>query len=360
MDTASQEGGRLLGQGTYGCVFTPPLLCKNEAVVLGANKRKLGKLSQLEDVKNELQAARDLGKLPNVGSYFTLPDLRTFCANPKPMSKQKEPDIEKCGALERFGEKGMVHYKMNYGGQSLHVTIYSPTFKMNEFPYFRFVKHILEAGALLVLNGYVHFDLHGQNVLLSKDFTPRLIDFGRAFNILRTTQQTVDEHWTQYDASFAPEPPEITLSIADVEGIPFEQCLEDLRTEKDGILNLERVLGIPRSEQIREISKFWRTSRAAQERDWLGLWKTYWPVFDSWSIGSMCLSLLRKLLLTPEFADSAEWASKQTILEKVLRGMLQGSPRRRLDCVEALALFDPMNPIITRGAGRTWLQKKRR
>lgn len=356
MDT--QEGGRLLGAGTYGCVFTPPLLCKNERLIEGQQRSFLGKLSQAQDVENEIQAAKDLGKDPRAKTYFILPEVDSLC-KPKPAREQPDPDVKKCEPLARYGEKDMVHYRMRYGGQSLHVRLHSSFFKPDTFPYFRFVRQLLEAGSVLLLNGYVHFDLHGQNVLLGKETNPILIDFGRAFSTLGMTQEIVDERWTQYDASFAPEPPEITLSIAAVSNVSYKQCLEDIRNEKDGVLNAERILGISRREQIAEIDRFWRTSKAAQAKDWLALWKLYWPVFDAWSIGSMCLSVMKRLLLSPKFMQSEMWLTKHRVLETVLRGLLHGSPRKRFDCIEALALYDPSNPIVTKGAGKKWLAARR-
>jgi hypothetical protein len=45
-------------------------------------------------------------------------------------------------------------------------------------------------------------------------------------------------------------------------------------------------------------------------------------------------------------------------VKAVLRGLLRMSPAERLDCVEALALYDPTNDLVTSSMGRTWLEKK--
>ena len=47
------------------------------------------------------------------------------------------------------------------------------------------------------------------------------------------------------------------------------------------------------------------------------------------------------------------------MVKTVLRGMLRTSPRERLDCVEALAMYDPTNELVTGDDGRVWLEKKR-
>jgi serine/threonine protein kinase len=222
------------------------------------------------------------------------------------------------------------------------------------------MKEVLEAGSVLLLNGYVHGDLHEQNILLDKGFHPRIIDFGRAFSVKRLSQQTIDESWTQYDASFAPESPEMALAIAAVSDVPFGQAIEDMRNEKAGILNAERILGVPRAHQIQELVEFWRGSKSAQAQDWLKFWRLYWPVMDSWSFGTMLLSMYKRLLLSKSFTDSEEWTNKHHIVETVLRGLLHSSPRKRFDCVEALAVYDPLNGLVTRGAGKKWLTALRK
>jgi hypothetical protein len=45
------EGGRLIGEGTYGCVFQPPLLCKKKQIP----KSKVGKLTLQEDMNREIE-----------------------------------------------------------------------------------------------------------------------------------------------------------------------------------------------------------------------------------------------------------------------------------------------------------------
>jgi hypothetical protein len=37
---------------------------------------------------------------------------------------------------------------------------------------------------------------------------------------------------------------------------------------------------------------------------------------------------------------------------------VQASPRARLDAVEALALYDPTNDLLSSPTGKAWLQKK--
>jgi len=348
-----QTGGRLLGQGTYGCVFTPPLLCKTKTGVK-PDPKKLGKISQVQDVKHEIQAGKDLKGVP-YSSYFILPEIDSLCV-PAPMEQQTEPDIAKCGPIETYGTSKMVHYQMRYGGKSIHVVMRSQTAKPYSFN--TFMKHMLEMGSVLIINGYVHADFHTNNVLLTNSMEPRLIDFGKAFAAKRIDQALIDEMWTDYMPSYPYESPDASMMIAAHSNHSLRECIEDIKREKQSVINVEQVLGVSRQSQMEELKDFWRNSRAVKAQDWVSYWKTYWPVNDAWGMGAILVDLLRRRLLDPKFV-AGEWVHRREVIEGILRGLLQSSPRKRMDCLEALALFDPMNPIVV-GPGRAWLDARRK
>jgi hypothetical protein len=51
------EGGALIGQGTFGCVFSKPLLCKSKKPFKG-KATNVGKISEAIDIENEILAAK--------------------------------------------------------------------------------------------------------------------------------------------------------------------------------------------------------------------------------------------------------------------------------------------------------------
>ena len=79
---------------------------------------------------------------------------------------------------------------------------------------------------------------------------------------------------------------------------------------------------------------------------------------DAWSIGHDLASTLYKLTQSNRFMQSAEWDKKRGIVKAVITGLLKASPRERLDCVEALALYDPMNAVVLNSSGKAWLKAK--
>ena len=53
------EGGKLIGQATYGCVFNPPLLCRKRSF----SKTSVGKITQSHDAARETKATEILTKI---------------------------------------------------------------------------------------------------------------------------------------------------------------------------------------------------------------------------------------------------------------------------------------------------------
>ena len=338
------RGGKIIGQGTYGCVFNPPLRCRTKKI----KPDHLGKISEYSDVRKEIEAARALAKVP-YSKYFVLPEISTLCI-PIPMNQQVEPDISQCDAIKRLGTSNMVHYQMKFGGTPIKTAL-----RDVNYSFIPLMTQILEIGSVLILNGYVHNDFHMNNILLLPNKEPRLIDFGRSFSAKSINLDMINSNWTDYGPDFPYEPPDMSLAIAVHERVPLQTCIEDIRSKKSSVINIERVLGVSRESQMRELVEFWTTSKSATAADWPAYWTMYWPTIDAWAIGTILLDLLRTRLLSKEFAT--EWSRRQEVIEGVIKGLLHSSPRKRLDCLEALALINPAHPIVI--SGRAWLQNRR-
>jgi len=357
----NQKGGGIIGQGAYGCIFTPPLKC------LGTSRKpirgKLGKLTEKEDVKSEIIAAKLFSKRPEAKKYMILPELDSFCTKLAPLSEQTEKDIVKCDEpLKRNKFQDMVQFEVPYGGKTLHsvTSLQAFTLLINEFPFYDFMRDMLEIGAYIVIHGFVHNDLHSKNILMNKTYHPRLIDFGRSYTSRDITSEFVNANLiSSYEPQLGQIPPELTVIDGVEDIITLDTILDDIRKEKSTIDNAEKVLGVSRYQQIAELSLFLKSSRTFQAGDWTAFMKLYWPVVDSWAIGHDLLSILRKLLGSKQFVESPEWKKRGALVKTILRGLVKTSPRDRMDCVEALAMYDPMNGVLLTTSGKAWLKHKR-
>jgi hypothetical protein len=85
------KGGFLRGQGTYGCVFQPALLCRGSKNPTDPNK--VGKITSYEDAKNELKIGKYLRTIDGYQNYV-IPAESDSCI-PRAKSRQVDKDIDK-------------------------------------------------------------------------------------------------------------------------------------------------------------------------------------------------------------------------------------------------------------------------
>jgi len=247
---------------------------------------------------------------------------------------------------------------MPYGGKDLYSVSLSQKEEIDFFVYFR---HILEAGALMLLNGFIHFDIYSRNVLIDKNNVPRLIDFGQSFSRKDISLKTIFERWKVLKPEeSATEPPEITFLTAMYEPhhYSFEDTVKYIMPQKRIFSVIEKMLGVSVKQQIHELAKFFQNSLAFQNRDYEKFWRLYYVGFDSWSIGVMFVQLLNKLMFSYKFIESSEWKLKKKVVLNILRKMTHSNPKERIDCVEALAILDPFNSIYQE-YGTDWVERRR-
>jgi serine/threonine protein kinase len=331
------EGGALIGEGGYGCVFDKPLVCRD-----GRHFKGVGKVSIPSDAQTELMASLYLSKIPEATDYFVLATAGSAC---KPAAIGKQTDtagVQKCEIIQKETMNGLIQYTMPYGGVSIktHLQFRQKGFRLEEF-----AKHLLEGGALLALNGFIHYDIHMSNILIQKD-TPRLIDFGMSFSAKSISHSVLEDRWKVFSPEFDFEPPEVTCITGTRKEMSFQETLLEILNKRRIIRQAEVVLGLPRKRQLREFIHFWNSSLAVKRQDAPAFFKLYWPSFDAWSLGVVILMMYMSI------------GYHNSSIKEVLRGLLLIDPRRRLDCVEALELLDPENRIVNSPAGKAWLKEK--
>jgi serine/threonine protein kinase len=331
------EGGSLLGQGSYGCVFTPPLLCSKKTQK--APKGVVGKISAPVDAMSELEAAKILTNLK--GSYFILPNIKSVC---EPLALSKQPDtksIEGCDFIKTGDD--VVQFTMPYGGIAIDKAMKLQKTPIEIIP---FTRQLLEAGAQLALHGLVHYDIHEGNILLDpKTKLPVIIDFGMSFSANTITNQVLSMRWKANANDWNPEQPEISLISSIRKGQAIPEILRDILKVKPVFREAESVLGLSRRSQLQKLTQFSRSSKSIREENWVKFFEYYWSTLDAWQIGIILLKLIRIMNLT---------GGKTGALKDLVRGLLCADPRERLDCIEALSIFDPDNSIINTSAGKKW------
>jgi hypothetical protein len=181
------KGGKVIGAGGFGCVFSPALKCKNKS-------RKVGQISKLmmsKDVDDEYDFIQKfttiLSTVPHYERYYLLNNITT--CEPDKLTQEDLQDYQKCSTLidENITSKNINNslnkvevLNMPYGG--IEVANFIKESKLDE----QILQKLNESLIDLLLNGIIpmnnkkvyHCDIKDSNVLADKLSTCRLIDWG--------------------------------------------------------------------------------------------------------------------------------------------------------------------------------------
>ena len=352
-----QTGGKLLGQGVYGCAFNPALKCRpvkgGPATKKGITNNQVGKITTLEDADNEYKFSEKLLKAPNASSYFL---LATELCVPESRSKQTEKDLSKCEPLKGVELPSMAQLVMPLGGKPLRLV---PR-KMASIDFFRLGQHLLEAGALLLMKHVVHGDLHQMNVLLDTPRTARMIDFGLAWSPDELTLANVKYLDRSFNPAITQEPPEVSYIHGLLDKRTPKITLARISDEKIPLILLYKIYGISKEKQMKRLETFVRGSKSFQENNRYGYYKLYWNKVDAWGLGTMLLSMYVDMLATDSaFERAPELLQKEDMVKTVLLSMCDTEPALRMDAIEALSLWAPNSAVLQNPEIQSWLAEQR-
>ena len=157
------SGGRLFDDGMYGCIFTPPLKCKNKQKQLSSDiKLPLSKIILKDAAELEYSISNVIRKIPLWRNYFVVSE--SIC-EPAPLDKQTDKELKDCKPLSEEKLSKFRILSMPYGGTPLNTY----RFEVPNLDFMEFAIHFIESGAILNLFGIVHRDIHQGNILVDSD-----------------------------------------------------------------------------------------------------------------------------------------------------------------------------------------------
>jgi serine/threonine protein kinase len=200
-----EKGGNVLASGGFGCVFSPALRCEGE------NKRSPNKISKLMTDKHAISEYEEIISIKKIledikdyRNYFLIYDA-ALC-KPATLSSEDLKDYSsKCKALPKDNitrtnlnknlDKLMV---LNIPNGGLPVDDY--LYENGSFEKMYNVHHnlfvLLKKGILPMNQKHIyHCDIKDSNILIDKDETTRLIDWGLAVQYIPFKNHTFPSSW---------------------------------------------------------------------------------------------------------------------------------------------------------------------
>ena len=187
------DGGELIGQGTYGCVYYPGIKCPGKK---GSYEKYATKLEVNDySLRNELSISQLIRQIKNYKNFF-IPIIKTCPIKLASLDNGDIP-IEKCELIEKnYGADFVLIYMRYIKGKDLYNFIsdirskdWSDEKNSNaiSFKLIHYYKDLLEGFRLLMNKEIVHMDVKNDNIMITnigkKSSKPLIIDYGLAINM---------------------------------------------------------------------------------------------------------------------------------------------------------------------------------
>lgn len=331
-------GGRLIHTGLHGCVFDTMPRCKGRARTVREgrfaknvrNTRRVVKLLALSDksIGNELYLARKLADIPNYKDYFILVD--DVCLG---NDISQEVDWKKCGLFKRGPKRvaPFVQLRMKYGG--IRLNEYALNLNLLLKHWINIQIHLAEALNLLHARNWVHGDFHFGNIVVDDKNVARVIDFGLTYNL--SSLQNKDVINMAFLPTYDNYAPELDYISGCFSFSNKKELVEQIYYRKSILKDIDEMF--PSSEGVyNELLAFAEHQHVITSGDAVDFLRKYGTLSDMWTFGYDFYKLYMLMLSIPSVIASKFYQHHHGDQMRILRGLLQVDPRKRLSAQELL------------------------
>jgi len=332
-----QVGGVLRGKGKYGCTFEPLPRCAGGSVFKTIGGRKaVGKITS-EDATSELKIGQAIMSLPMANNYFALPSVAC-----RPELPLQDPDAADCEFIAEAGEGStLTMLIMPSAGEPLYE--WAQDLPLLAEHYSDIAIHLLEGMIIYQRAGFVHNDIHMSNILVDANNVPRYIDFGLSYRPADVQQWSDCKGGMTFRPNYPWTAPEMHAWRMQANGQSIIKGVDQLRKINKEYITLQESFARPPTDI--ELQKF---INETPKKD-IEFLRTYGLRADSWRIGLMFWMLWGDLLVWSGFDNTDLWQVRDRI-RKMIDGLTQFDPRKRITPAAALAILDPNNRLANGSA----------
>ena len=175
---------KIIGHGSYGCVYKPPPKCKNNECLPSNPKcvKGVSKLTFEKEAKEEVEHVSMIDKIDPKQIYHI--------GDPVVCDPEQSFDTSDCSAVENETDLKFLIY--DDGGETLINFI-----NLDNIDVVKFIKgfaNLFFAIKEMSKHGFVHADIKGNNIVVDKEYNFKLIDFGLSWGTIPISQSEY-EYW---------------------------------------------------------------------------------------------------------------------------------------------------------------------
>jgi len=281
----------IIGQGSFGCIYHPGMTCNHEPL----DAKYITKIHATNEqtAKNEIAVSKKIQKIPDYISYFS-PVLESCKVN---LAKVNKEEVEKCTFIkEDIKTKRPLTYittKIRYiSGKTLLNYIEDKTnITILYFLYDKLCKSVDK----LIEQNIVHFDLRENNMIVTKQGQPIIIDFGISIDFSTIKKKHMRRIFYAYTTKYKPWCIEIVLISYMVHQNITEVSVNKAMEIFDEVMQTNNFGNIPYlKEALSKYREHFKTQKITIE-NMLSTYKRW----DYYSVAIMLIQMLEKTGQTP-------------------------------------------------------------
>lgn len=206
------DGSKVLGEGSFGCVLSPPVTCKGKETRMGKKKSEnvatVGKIfTRKKDYDIEVKASKMALKADAEGKYILTPT--SYC--PTTIGDvQKLEASKECSALSDLKyyphETSLYQIKMPYGGERFDTFVKQNQPTLRQFC--SYILDVLQGISQLQKKKVVHQDIKASNLLINVSGDVIIIDYSL---MLPYKEVYTEDNLRRLHHTYFPYPPEYKL-----------------------------------------------------------------------------------------------------------------------------------------------------
>lgn len=210
------NGGKIINEGAYGCIYNPALKCSANKQTYTYRKTKIHKLQiHNEYAENELKIGKIIHALPDYQKRFSPLYSKNEACTKVTIKQFKNGTLTDCAMMTKQNPTTKVMLlEGNYINDGVSIEEYVDSLT-NECDILhtlnRIFLYVVESIQVMVKNQIVHFDLRNPNIVYDKAVNlPIVLDFGISFHVADMLND-YERVFIAYSPKYYIYPPEVLL-----------------------------------------------------------------------------------------------------------------------------------------------------